>query len=389
MPLYAFGSNGSGQLGLSHTEDVSIPTKCLFDDDQQQQQHHPTASSSSSSASNTPTISRIAAGGNHTLVLFSDGRVYAAGCNEDGRCGGGRLTSGSGDGDGEVVRFRRVVVNTSYGDGDGDGDVGEEDRFTDVSATWEATFLVSGRKVYVLGTGGRGELGVGEGKTNVKEGVRCIEFEDKVISIASGMGHTVVVLEGGQVYGWGGGRKGQLGAKGKEIKIAWEPVRIDEEEIGFRAMGAACGREFTVVVGDKEKGQFVVLGSPGDKWGVMSGGKEPVGCFQGIQMSWHGVYVHCSDGRVVSWGRDDRGQLPPGEMGVVKGLAVGSEHVLGLVDGRTVVACGWGEHGNCGPVTDAQGNVKGGCCQIPLPDGVGEVVGLGAGCATSWVITRD
>ncbi|PWY72052.1 alpha-tubulin suppressor protein Aats1 [Aspergillus eucalypticola CBS 122712] len=351
MPLYAFGSNGSGQLGLSHTEDVSVPTKCLFDDDQ----YH-TTTASSSSCSITPTISRIAAGGNHTLVLFSDGRVYAAGCNEDGRCGG-RLPSGSGDGYEEVVRFRRVVVNTS------DGDVGEEEeeRFTDVSATWEATFLVSGRKVYVLGTGGRGELGVGEGKSSVKEGVGCIEFEDKVISIASGMGHTVVVLEGGQVYGWGGGRKGQLGAKGKEIKVAWEPVRIDEEEIGFRATGAACGREFTVVLGDKEKGQFVVLGSPGDKWGVMSGGKEPVGCFQ------------------VAAGGD----------GVVKGLAVGSEHVLGLVDGTTVVACGWGEHGNCGPETDAQGNVKGVCCQIPLPDGVGEVVGLGAGCATSWVITRD
>ncbi|OJI86169.1 hypothetical protein ASPTUDRAFT_115811 [Aspergillus tubingensis CBS 134.48] len=384
MPLYAFGSNGSGQLGLSHTEDVSVPTKCLFDDEQ----YHRTASSSSS---NTPTISRIAAGGNHTLVLFSDGRVYAAGCNEDGRCGG-RLPSGSGDGDGEVVRFRRVVVNTSDGDGGGggDGDMGKEgeERFTDVSATWEATFLVAGRKVYVLGTGGRGELGVGEGKTSLKEGVGCIEFEDKVISIASGMGHTVVVLEGGRVYGWGGGRKGQLGAKGKEVKVAWEPVRIDEE-IGFRATGAACGREFTVVVGDREKGEFVVLGSSGDKWGVMSGVKEPVGCFQGIQTSWHGVYVHCSDGRVVSWGRDDRGQLPPREMGVVKGLAVGSEHVLGLVDGRTVVACGWGEHGNCGPKTDAQGNVKGVCCQIPLPDGVGEVVGLGAGCATSWVITRD
>lgn len=385
MPLYAFGSNGSGQLGLAHTEDVSVPTECLFDDDQ-----HPSTASSSSSASSSPsssrtaTISRIAAGGNHTLILFSDGRVYAAGWNEDGRCG---LPAGNGEGDKEVVRFRRVVVNGSHGEG-GDG-VGEEERFTNVSATWEATFLVAGRKVYVLGTGGRGELGLGEGKSCL-EGVGCIEFEEKVVSIASGMGHTVVVLAGGQVYGWGGGRKGQLGAKGKESKIVWEPVRIDdEEEIGFRATGAACGREFTVVVGDKEKGEFVVLGSPGDRWGVMSGVEEPVGCFQGIQTSWHGVYVHCSDGRVVSWGRNDRGQLPPGDMGVVKELAVGSEHVLALVDMRTVVACGWGEHGNCGPVTDAQGNVKGVCSAVPLPDGVGEVVGLGAGCATSWVITRN
>ncbi|GKZ31733.1 hypothetical protein AbraIFM66950_000498 [Aspergillus brasiliensis] len=302
MPLYAFGSNGSGQLGLAHTDDVSVPTRCLFDDDDDH--------TSSSSPSNTAaTISRIAAGGNHTLVLFSDGRVYAAGWNEDGRCGG-RVPPGNSGEEKEVVRFRRVFVDKFYG-GNG-GAVVKEEKFTDVSATWEATFLVSGRKVIDI-----------------------------------------------------------------------------EEEIGFRTTGAACGREFTVVVGDKAKGEFVVLGSPGDKWGVMSGVKKPVGGFQGIQTSWHGIYVHCSDGRVVSWGRNDRGQLPPEEMAVVKGLAVGSEHVLALVDEKTVVACGWGEHGNCGPVTDAQGNVKGVCSQVPLPDGVGDVVGLGAGCATSWVITRN
>ncbi|GKZ27323.1 hypothetical protein AbraIFM66951_010882 [Aspergillus brasiliensis] len=384
MPLYAFGSNGSGQLGLAHTDDVSVPTRCLFDDDDDH-------TSSSSPSITAATISRIAAGGNHTLVLFSDGRVYAAGWDEDGRCGG-RVPPGNNGEEKEVVRFRRVIVdNNIHGGNDG------EEKFTNVSATWEATFLVSGRKVYVMGTGGKGELGLGEGRTKAKAkvggrggGVECIEFEEKIIGIASGMGHTVVVLEGGQVYGWGGGRKGQLGAKGKESKIVWEPVRIDiEEEIGFRATGAACGREFTVVVGDKAKGEFVVLGSLGDKWGVMSGVKKPVGGFQGIQTSWHGIYVHCSDRRVVSWGRNDRGQLPPEEMGVVKGLAVGSEHVLALVDEKTVVACGWGEHGNCGPVTDAQGNVKGVCSQVPLPDGVGDVVGLGAGCATSWVITRN
>ncbi|OOF99726.1 hypothetical protein ASPCADRAFT_503699 [Aspergillus carbonarius ITEM 5010] len=370
MPLYAFGSNGSGQLGIGHIEDVSTPTKCLFEN----------PSTSTSTPSPASEITRIAAGGNHTLVLFSDGRVYATGMNVDGRCGG----SLPGDTD-PVMRFRQVVV---------DG----VDRFRDVSATWEASFLVSGegervgRKVFVFGSGGKGELGLGGGVVSVSSGGGddggWVGFGDKVVGIASGMGHTVVVLENGEVYGWGAARKGQLGQARKGDRVVWEPVRI--EEVGFRATGAACGREFTVVVGDREKGEFVVLGSADDRWGVLAGSSipAPVEC-RGIQASWHGIYVHRQDGEVVAWGRNDRGQLPSREMGRVMDLAVGSEHVLATVDERTVVACGWGEHGNCGPVTDPQGNVKGICSPIPLPEEALEVVGIGAGCATSWVITRD
>jgi protein ATS1 len=72
---------------------------------------------------------------------------------------------------------------------------------------------------------------------------------------------------------------------------------------------------------------------------------------------------------------------------VVRELAVGSEHVLALVDGGKVVAFGWGEHGNCGPVADKRGDVKGRYIEIPVPGEEGsEVVGVGAGCATSWVV---
>ncbi|PYH87912.1 RCC1/BLIP-II [Aspergillus ellipticus CBS 707.79] len=213
----------------------------------------------------------------------------------------------------------------------------------------------------------------------------------RVVAIAGGMGHTVVVLSSGEVYGWGTARKGQLGERWKSSKIVWEPVKVEIDVEGFFATGVVCGREFTVVIGDKEKGEMVVLGG-GDKWGILAGvsaATAPRLRFRGLGASWHGVYVHRGDGEVVAWGRNDRGQLPPRGMGVVRRLAVGSEHVLALLgDGRTVLAFGWGEHGNCGPVTDAQGNVNGECVAIPLPEGVQEVVGIGAGCATSWVITR-
>lgn len=98
----------------------------------------------------------------------------------------------------------------------------------------------------------------------------------------------------------------------------------------------------------------------------------------------------------MAWGRDDRGQLPPGDLrggASLKKIAVGSEHGLALLGGdddeRTVVAFGWGEHGNCGTEIDERGNVRGryNVVDIPFQGEKERVIGIAGGCATSWIIT--
>ncbi len=69
MHLYAFGSNGSGQLGIGNTEDTATPQICLFPE--------------GSEIPSRPL--KIVAGGNHTLLLLEDGTVYCAGGPRDGR----------------------------------------------------------------------------------------------------------------------------------------------------------------------------------------------------------------------------------------------------------------------------------------------------------------
>lgn len=382
MPLFAFGSNSCGQLALGHVEDVSIPTRCLFDEDPD-----PTTQNA---------IIRIAAGGNHTLVFFGNGAVYAAGSNVDGRFG---RQQQQGKGDEPLLRFRRIVLTTE------DGKV--YDTFKDVSATWEGSFLVARSEdddvILVLGTGTKGELGLGSTKTQSLTPTTIPNFpppRTQVVSIASAMGHTVAVLSNGEVYGWGGARKGQLGENAKAGKIGWSPVKI--ADVSFCATAVTCGREFTVVSGDKEKGEYVVLGSSDDKWAILSGrpgsisndGACVLPAYTGISAGWHAVYVHHQrqeggNASITTWGRNDRGQLPPVNLPRAKMLAVGSEHALALLDDGMVVAFGWGEHGNCGTEVDAQGNVKGRYNRIEMSE-IGherEVVGIGAGCATSWVIT--
>ena len=86
--IFALGSNGSGQLGIGHMDDVSLPVECIFDDDTDNQQN----ANDKVVGGRRGKVKRISCGGNHTLILFEDGAVYAAGLNDDLRCGVRRNT---------------------------------------------------------------------------------------------------------------------------------------------------------------------------------------------------------------------------------------------------------------------------------------------------------
>lgn len=421
MQLFAFGSNGSGQLGIGHEEDVSVPTQCLFEDadtpDRAVGTHSISSSRSPAALSATsaePCSARIVAGGNHTLVHLANGAVYAAGWNGDGRCG--QTPCGESHAEVRFLRFMRIRVALDRDESDECGTrlEGERvlfDRFRHVAATWEGSFLVAEHErerdhedglwsahagleqvVFVMGSGAKGELGLGSIQTRVTRAACLPGFPPKgtrIVCIASGMRHTVAVLSSGDVYGWGGARKGQLGEVLKQhTNIVWNPMKI--EDILFKAKEAVCGREFTVVIGNKDRGEYVILGAAGDKWRVVNDApsSDLLRGYLSVAASWHGIYVHLQDSCVLAWGRNDRGQLPQPDFPTSRKIAVGSEHALAILNDGTVAAFGWGEHGNCGAETDAKGNVAGRYNRIPLmlKDG-SNVLDIGAGCATSWIFT--
>ncbi|WEW59766.1 alpha tubulin suppressor [Emydomyces testavorans] len=365
MPLYAFGSNGHGQLGLGHKEDVSRPTRCLFKPDAHatHSHHHPDEK-----------LLRLAAGGNHTLVLFGSGAVYAAGSNGNGRC------AHAAEDVSELLEFSRVVFY------DGERRV---DRFSAVSATWESSCFVEAGTgfVYVVGVGMRGELGLGENVTERKVPTRIRDFPPtgtEIVCISGSVGQTVVVLSNGEVYGWGNARKGQLGELGLKEKTIWSPKRID---VSFVVRQVACGREFTALAGDAKEGPLLILGS--DKWGVRSGAPRDLKGYKVLAASWHGIYSHKSDNSITAWGRNDRGQLPPPGLPKATLMGIGSEHVVIVLNDKRVVAFGWGEHGNCGPETDDGGNVVGRYAEIPFDYWQeSNITAVGAGCATSWLMVE-
>lgn len=352
--IYAIGSNGAGQLGIGHTEDVSVPKPTIF-------------------GSETPAlVNDVHAGGNHTLIL-SEGRLYTAG---DGVSGARGIIEKS-----TANQHKFCSLDTS--------DFPDLSNIELCAATWEASILVckdaqsQATKVYTLGIGNKGELGHGELLFRSAKPSLMKDFPPPnlhVVDIAACLGHVVAVLSNGDVYGWGNGRKGQVG---EPHEVVHNPRKISG--VHFPVTKAVCGREFTYLVGSPDEGQHMILGS--DKWDIRSSAPSSVPGWTQIGAGWGNILVLLGDGKVRSWGRNDHGQCAPADIPTLNAIAVGSEHSLALTQDGDVLAWGWGEHGNCGPSTTG-GDVKGRWNVIAsskyLSPG-SRIYKVGAGCATGWM----
>jgi len=405
MKLYALGSNGSAQLGLNHTDDVSSPQQCSFHeappDLEQCCPPGVDAAASAAAGGDDDEVVKVVAGGNHTLLFCRSGAVFAAGSNERGQCGLPKKKS-SGVGGGQVGEFTRVCLTSRAGTGEAVG------LFDDVAATWEASFFVKGSTVYVRGCGSRGELGLGEGIVEADEdddddddddgGNGYIDLaavlgkEVTVGAIRACMSHVVMLTEAGDVLGWGAGRKGQLGIDARAEKIVWSPRVLITGGPG-QAAKIAVGRDFTFVAGEKDR-WHAFLGDRAYENNYLSdlaplSITRELDARQGYDLhaSWSNIYALSSEGRLRGWGRNERGQLPPQSLPALAAVAAGSEHCVALTAGGQVLAWGWGEHGNCGPDTDKRTNVAGRWNVLPVTLEEGEKVsGVGAGCATSFIV---
>ncbi|ROW12855.1 hypothetical protein VMCG_00004 [Cytospora schulzeri] len=362
--VYAIGSNGSGQLGIGHDQDVSVPRQVLF---------------RPGSEPSKPVV-RVAAGGNHTLLLTSDGKLYWAGDSSTGACG--PLSAEQKNKPGQFIAEEVALPDNEAGS--------TAAPVRHIAATWEASVVVQadehGRNTIVssFGVGMKGELGQGQFIVRTPSVSRVKDFpppDTEVVGLTGCMSHVVAVLSNGEVYGWGNGRKGQLGTAVDGVAQGVRKI----EGVDFRVSRAVCGREFTCLFGSVEGGELLVLGA--DKAGVKSSAPASAVGWKDVGASWGSAFILKEDGELVSWGRDDHGQLAPPGLPQLEHIAIGSEHVVAMTQDGDVLSWGWGEHGNCGPRVE-NGDVKGRWNVIAskkyLPPG-SEITGIGAGCATSWI----
>ncbi|KAI0435676.1 regulator of chromosome condensation 1/beta-lactamase-inhibitor protein II [Xylaria telfairii] len=353
--LFALGSNGSGQLGLGHKEDVSVPKQVEF-----------------SQAPHDDPITQVTAGGNHTILITASGKAYWSGDHTSGCCG-----IIEDEDKGRIPIFRRFCVPNSV-------DIGF---IMHAACTWDATIFVTGN------IDGRGTQVYSCGASESVGGIPVFmpDFPPTgtvVTSLVAGFRHVIVVLDNGDVYGWGNGRKGQLGQLEDDADagdVVTKPRKI--RGIPFRVAKAVCCQYTTCLIAEPGDGRILVLGA--DKWQLKSRAPAEIPSWKAITASWGSIYILKRNGMLEAWGRDDHGQLPPPGIPEVTHIAAGSEHIVAVTNTGDVLAWGWGEHGNCGPHTDKRfGDVKGRWNVLAslknLPEG-SSITAIGAGCATSWI----
>lgn len=273
ISVYAIGSNGSGQLGIGHKEDVSVPKLALFNDIRLDE------------------VTQVKAGGNHTLVQ-SSGSIFVAGELSSGACGPLPDSSSSHP---QFWPLRLDQKSPSS----------KTSRIKLCAASWDASFVVledengHSSKVYSFGTGNKGELGVGELIFRASSPQLINDFPPpgvEVVDLAASVTHAVAVLSNGDVYGWGNGRKGQIGTPDGMI---YKPRKINN--IDFKVIKAVCGREFTYLLGTPDEGKHIILGS--DKWNLRSSAPKTVPGWKDAGASWGSIFLLQQDGKLLSWGR--------------------------------------------------------------------------------------
>lgn len=332
MRLGSCGLNGRGQLGQGHCDDVDEVRGVLRE-------------VVAGVLEEWGSIDAVVGGGNHTLVLAA-GEVYGAGDNL-----GFQLGAGAG---GSVFRH----MPHPHGK-----------RWKGVAAGWEFSVLVDeDGAVYTAGTGHRGELGLGEGVTTARVLTRVPGLAP-VLLVVLAMLHTLAVSDG-TVYGWGNGRRGQLGEK----RVAWVPVVV---HVAAAPVEVNAGREFSLV-GTADG--HVFYGH--DRFGMAAAERWTGRTF----VMWS--LVHRVAAEIESLGNDSHLQCRA-PRGPVLRVATGSEHGLCVLelDPCTVVAWGWGEHGNCGKAAaGSTAAVSSAYAPTPLYTAPGPVAAVFAGCATLWVV---
>jgi len=277
-----------------------------------------------------PTIVQIAAGGNHSLALFSDGSLYAWGDNRFCQLGDGTNISNN----------KPVLIGTG---------------FTKIAAGGWHSLALKGSSLYAWGYNANGEIGDG---TIINKNTPVL-IGTGFSQIAAGNYHSLA-LKGSALYAWGFNQYGQSGDGSNMNKHM--PVLIGT---GYTQIAARCyyslalkgnslytwGRNGAGELGD---GTYINKNTP-----VLIG----TGYTQIAAGGWHALALQNS--LLYAWGYNNNGQLGDGTnkskntplyigTGFTQ-ISAGGDHSFAL-KGSSLYAWGNNEYGQLGDGTKKSKN---------------------------------
>lgn len=384
------GSNGNGQLGLSHREDI-FELECCFESDDKPID--------------------IACGSNHSIILTDKGNAYITGCKSNhlsdilDRKEDGRLVSNDGD-DGNFTKFTKI-----------------KGEFKCVGAGWTFyVFVKVDNSIWIYDNNEMFEI---MSKDEISE-------TDSVCRIFTSLKSIIILLESGKLLCWGDNSKYQLmGDTGcdksfKNIQNVTEITFIDVlpnyRLECVKVLNVCMARDYTVFRITYNNEEMIIMRCKTDRREILKGMDSIINGNNGDNISggqytkfiivpkgpsevididtmWSSIHIVLKnkngDGLFIeSIGNDVFGQLYKGIPGLdnnkdIGWIKAGTEH--GLLVSRNkdrVYAWGWGEHGNCGRPDAKEGDnlqsVKG----LLYSGETDKIVDVYGGYANTWVVVN-
>ncbi|MEO5912945.1 MAG: cadherin-like beta sandwich domain-containing protein [Luteolibacter sp.] len=349
----AWGSDASGQLGNDSTTNSPVPVAVV-----------------GTGALSGKTVMAVSGGASHSLALCSDGTVVSWGSGQSGQLGGDSVT---------VSRVPVAVKN--------DGALSGKTVVSITSSNGSNLALCSDGTVAAWGYGGFGQLGNG---TNINAFVPVAVTHTgvlagrSVVAVSVGGTHALALCSDGRVVSWGKNTYGQLG--NGTTTDSNLPVLVSNTGVlaGKSVVGVCSGYEYSMAL--CSDGTMVGWGP--NVGNLLDTFESPVkvpaavkrtGALVGktvtaLSQGGHSTVVAlCSDGKVVTWGLNDLGQLGAGTAvgslpvavstsGVLAGKSVvhvssGFAHTVAACSDGTVVTWGFNAYGQLGNDTTVNSSV--------------------------------
>ncbi len=308
--LWAWGANGSGQLGDGSTTHRSTPTQILTG------------------------VAAVAGGSSYTLALKTDGSLWAWGSNGSGQLGDGTTTArltptqvltgvaAMAAGDSHTLALKTDGSLWAWGS-NGSGQLGDGTttaRLTPTQVLTGVAALAAGAlhtlalktdgSLWAWGYNGSGQLGDGTYTTRITP--KQVGTVPGVAAMAAGSSHTLALMTDGSLWAWGANGSGQLGDGTTTTRTV--PKRI---LTGVAAIATiAAGRAHTLAL--KTDGSLWAWGFNSD--GQLGDGTNttrttPQQILTGVAAIAAGDYHTLAlktDGSLWAWGYNSTGQLGDG-----------------------------------------------------------------------------
>jgi alpha-tubulin suppressor-like RCC1 family protein len=364
--VYAWGANESGQLGDGKTVNLKVPT--------------PIAALSN--------IVALAAGAKHSLALSNDGTVWAWGANASGQLGDKTATARlvpvqvAGLVSGPLTGVRAIAANGEHSlallsDGTvvawGSNTAGQLGYATTGTSTFSkqpkqvgtlagvvaiaagtahSTAVLSSGVAQNWGGNWQGQLGDGTrvGKPSpvpiAAVDLAPLAAATPVPSIAAGSSHTLKLEFSGAVFGWGSNEFGQVG-DGTTVQRK-QPVAASVLPASAVRQVAAGDAHSLALLADKSVAAwgFNGYGQLGDNTTTQSLLRVSVGATTGALSSVGAIAAGLNhslalkeDGSVLSWGQNTSGQL-----GINSTLAAKQATAITTLAGRSIIAIASGHN---------------------------------------------